>query len=132
MSSTSSKLLTSIVIGAFIGALAGGIHWLLIGYDSEVERSVLTGDVVIAFVAASVCAALYLGTSRARFMQAASRITVVSSFSFELCHAVLPLCFAAYRLGPKEVVRVADRTINDLCAALSDASVTSFFGQRVS
>ncbi|HKR29034.1 MAG TPA: hypothetical protein VJT08_01075 [Terriglobales bacterium] len=125
MSRTAKEVTASIVLGAFVGAVATVVHLFLIPEDAGIKTNIIIGDFVGALISVGICAVLQLRASRARFLNAVSGIGIVCEFGHQICTAVLPLCSAVQTLGDEHAIKVANHAIQRIIQVVNRATRAS-------
>jgi hypothetical protein len=128
-SSNRGKIVVSLLCGLVVGAIAGGIHWVIVPHDQSLLTHVMLGDLVAALTAMIVCLAIQLRQEEVHFASAMSRAAIVSELNHHVRNAVFPLCLAVQKSGDKDASQLANEAVERINVALKEATADAISGR---
>jgi hypothetical protein len=127
--SNRGKIFVSILCGLAVGAIAGGIHWVIIPRDQVLITHVMLGDLVAALTSMIVCLAIQLRQEEVHFASAMTRAAIVSELNHHVRNAVFPLCLAVQKSGDKDASQLANDAVERINIALKEATADAISGR---
>lgn len=127
--SNGSKILVSILCGVFVGAIAGGIHWITVPHEQLLLIHLGFGDLAAGLSTIIVCLAIQLRQEEVHFASAMSRAAIVSELNHHVRNAVFPLCLAVQKFGDKDASQVATDAVERINVALKEATADAISGR---
>jgi hypothetical protein len=128
--SNSGKIFLSIACGILVAAFTAGTHWFTVPHDHGLMVRIFMGDFVAALAAIILCLALQLRQEDTHFVNALSSVTIVSELNHHIRSAVFRLCLIVQKIGDRETSRLADEAVEQINAALRDATADAISGPR--
>ena len=127
--SNRGKIFVSILCGLAVGAISGGIHWVIVSHDQTLITHVMLGDLVAALTAMIVCLAIQLRQEEVHFASAMTRAAIVSELNHHVRNAVFPLCLAVQKSGDKDASQLANEAVERINVALKEATADAISGR---
>ncbi|HWC18607.1 MAG TPA: hypothetical protein VG498_16475 [Terriglobales bacterium] len=127
--SNRSKIFVSILCGLAVGAISGGIHWVIVSHEQTLITHVMLGDLVAALTAMIVCLAIQLRQEEVHFASAMARAAIVSELNHHVRNAVFPLCLAVQKSGDKDASQLANEAVERINVALKEATADAISGR---
>ena len=128
--SNRGKILLSIACGILIGAFTAGTHWFIVPHDRALMVRLFMGDFIAALATVIVCLALQLWLEDMHFLNAMSGVTIVSELNHHVRSALFRLCLVVQKIGDRETSRLADEAVQQINAALRDATADAISGRH--
>lgn len=127
--SNRGKIFVSILCGLAVGAISGGIHWVIVSHEQTLITHVMLGDLVAALTAMIVCLAIQLRQEEVHFASAMTRAAIVSELNHHVRNAVFPLCLAVQKSGDKDASQLANEAVERINVALKEATADAISGR---
>ena len=127
--SNRGKIFVSILCGLAVGAISGGIHWVIMAHEQTLITHVMLGDLVAALTAMIVCLAIQLRQEEVHFASAMTRAAIVSELNHHVRNAVFPLCLAVQKSGDKDASQLANEAVERINVALKEATADAISGR---